>query len=41
VFNLANNRQLDDMGGYTANGVPLFFTPAGRSVMFNFDIPVR
>ena len=41
VFNLADNRQLDDMGGYTANGVPLFFTPSGRSVMFNFDIPVR
>ncbi len=41
VSNLADNRQLDDLGGYTGNGVPLFFTPAGRSVMFGFDVPVR
>jgi iron complex outermembrane receptor protein len=41
VHNLADNKTLDDLGGYTGNGVPLFFTQAGRSVMFNFDIPVR
>ncbi len=41
VHNLADNKSLNDLGGYTGNGVPLFFTQAGRSVMFNFDIPVR
>ncbi|WP_329741907.1 TonB-dependent receptor [Dyella sp. A6] len=41
VHNLTDNRTLDDLGGYTGNGVPLFFTQAGRSVMFGFDIPVR
>jgi iron complex outermembrane receptor protein len=41
VHNLTDKKTLDDLGGYTANGVPLFFTQAGRSVMFNFVIPVR
>lgn len=41
VFNLADNRPLNDLGGYTGGGVPLFFTPAGRSVTFSFDVPLR
>ncbi len=41
VSNLADNLPLNDLGGYTGGGVPLFFTPGGRSVTFSFDVPLR
>jgi len=41
VFNLFNNTKINSYAGSTGNGIPLFYTNAGRSVMVNFSVPFQ
>jgi iron complex outermembrane receptor protein len=41
IFNLTDTRKLDDLAGYTAGKVPLFYAMTGRSIMASFSVPFR
>jgi iron complex outermembrane receptor protein len=41
AFNLFNNTKINGYAGSTGNGIPLFYTNAGRSVMVNFSVPFQ